>query len=98
MLRKDWEEAQSSQQRENKTISKREPFNKVLYWRAQRKAEPQGKAVPRGRSVLTELAVQVLVLFVVRGLGEADGGVAVAFADEGLAGLVFAWKRASGEA
>lgn len=52
----------------------------------------------RRRSVLAVLGVQVLVLLDVRGLGKADGGIAVALADEGLAGLVFAWKRARGEA
>lgn len=69
----------------------------MLYWRAQCKAEPRGKQ--RLHSVLTVLlGVQVLVLLVVRGLRKADGSIAVAFTDEGLAGFVFAWKRAREEA
>lgn len=78
------------------------PFNKVLYWRAGAvEGDSHRDRRYRGgrRSVLTELlGVQVLVLLVVRGLGKADGGIAVALADEGLAGFVFAWRRARGKA
>lgn len=91
-----------AQQTENNTISKCEAFQQSALLEGGRSGSDshRDQAVPgRRRSVPAELlGVQVLVLLVVRGLGEADGRIAVALADEGLAGLVFAWKRARGEA
>lgn len=48
----------------------------------------------KGGDSLTEfLGVKVFVFFVVRGLREADGSLAVTVADERLALVVFVWRE-----